>query len=185
MTTGLPLGPARTPLTPEQTADTADTTSTADTAELRAVLGSFATGVTVLTAGRHAPRAMTANSFASVSLDPPLVLVCVARSAAVHETALAEGAFALSVLSAGQRDLARRFADHRRPRGNREFEGVDTVPGRFSGAPLLRGALAWIDCSLTAVHEGGDHSILLGAVADLARGSAADPLLYFGGALRP
>lgn len=151
----------------------------------RATLGQFATGVTVLTAGREAPRGMTANAFASVSLDPPLVLICVARAAAVHETALAEGAFALSVLSAGQVRLARYFADHHRPRGQREFHTVDSFRGRCTGAPLLTGALAWLECSLVAVHDGGDHSILLGSVLGHARGAPGEPLLYFRSSFRP
>jgi flavin reductase (DIM6/NTAB) family NADH-FMN oxidoreductase RutF len=122
---------------------------------------------------------MTANSFASVSLAPPLVLVCVARTAAVHEAILAEGAFAVSVLAAGQQDLARRFADPGRPRGPREFQGVAAFPGPRTGVPLLTGALAWIECSLAAAHDGGDHSVLLGSVLHSAAGSAGEPLLYF------
>jgi flavin reductase (DIM6/NTAB) family NADH-FMN oxidoreductase RutF len=154
---------------------------TGSSGELRSVLGRFATGVTVLTAGRHEPRAMTANSFTSVSLAPPLVLVCVARSAAVHAAVLAEGSFAVSVLAAGQQHLARRFADPGRPRGPREFDGVDTFRGPHTDVPLLAGALAWIECALTAVHDGGDHSILLGSVLGSAPGNPAEPLLYFRG----
>ena len=150
----------------------------------RAALGQFATGVTVLTAGREAPRGMTANAFASVSLDPPLVLVCVSRTAAVHPTVLEEGGFGLSILSAGQAHLARHFADHHRPRGRREFDTVDSFRGRHTGAPLLTGALAWLECSLAAVHDGGDHSILLGSVLGLAHGAPGEPLLYFRSAFR-
>ena len=172
MTAGLPAGaPAPAPAV--------------DREGVRAALGRFATGVTVLTAGREAPRGMTANAFTSVSLDPPLVLVCVARTAAVHGTVLAEGGFALSVLSAGQARLARHFADHHRPRGQREFDGVDSLRGRCTGAPLLTGALAWLECSLAAVYDGGDHSILLGSVLGHASGAPGEPLLYFRSALRP
>lgn len=151
---------------------------------LRTVLGRFATGVAVVTAGREIPQGMTANSFTSVSLDPPLVLVCVARTAALHATVLAEGGFAVSVLAADQAHLARHFADHRRPRQGREFDTVDTFPGHSTGAPLIAGALAWLECSLTAVHDGGDHSILLGRVLGLSLGTADEPLLYFAGAFR-
>ncbi|EFL00101.1 MULTISPECIES: flavin reductase family protein [unclassified Streptomyces] len=150
--------------------------------ELRRVLGSFATGVTLVTTGRENPRGMTANSFASVSLEPALVLICVLRSAALHDTLLAEKAFAVSVLSAEQEPTARRFADRRRPRGAREFEGVDVEPGRHTGAPILVGALAWLECGLTAVHDGGDHSILLGSVLDAGRGGDDPALLFHGGA---
>ncbi|MFJ3338662.1 flavin reductase family protein [Streptomyces sp. NPDC086766] len=148
---------------------------------LRGVLGSFATGITVLTAGRELPRGMTANSFTSVSLDPPLVLVCVLRTAALHDVVLEEKAFAVSVLSAEQEPIARRFADRGRPRGAREFEAVDTRPGRRTGAPILSGALAWLECGLEAVYDGGDHSILLGAVLDADRGPGADSLLFYRG----
>lgn len=154
---------------------------TQDRGELRGVLGRFATGVTVLTAGRTAPRGMTANSFTSVSLDPAVILVCVLRTAAVHETILAEQAFAVSVLSGTQEKAARHFADRHRPRGAQEFEAVETVPGRFTGAPVLVGAQAWLECELTAEYDGGDHSIFLGSVLDIGRGPADDPLLYFAG----
>ncbi|MFH9862954.1 flavin reductase family protein [Streptomyces sp. NPDC017202] len=149
---------------------------------LRGVLGSFATGITVLTAGRELPRGMTANSFTSVSLDPPLVLVCVLRTAALHDLVLDEKAFAVSVLAAGQEPIARRFADRGRPRGAREFEAVDTEPGRRTGAPVLSGALAWLECGLEAVYDGGDHSIMLGTVLDAGRGPDTDALLFYGGA---
>ena len=152
-----------------------------DRGELRGVLGRFATGVTVLSAGRAEPRGMTANSFTSVSLDPALVLVCVLRTAAVHEAILAERAFAVSVLSSGQEKAARHFADRGRPRGTKEFEGLETVPGRCTGAPVLVGAQAWLECELTADYDGGDHSIFLGSVLSIGRTEPDDPLLYFAG----
>ncbi|MEU6405225.1 flavin reductase family protein [Streptomyces sp. NPDC046985] len=152
-----------------------------DCRALRRVLGSFATGVTVLTAGRETPRGMTANSFASVSLDPPLVLVCVLRTAALHHQMLDEKAFAVSVLSADQEPLARRFANRSRPRGPREFEAVDVEPGRYTGAPIVSGALAWLECGLRAVYDGGDHSIMVGAVLDAGGGPGGDALLFYGG----
>ncbi|MFE1795550.1 flavin reductase family protein [Streptomyces sp. NPDC059517] len=158
---------------------------TATREALRAVLGQFATGVTVVSAGRDLPQGMTANSYTSVSLDPPLVLVCVARTAAVHATVLAERHFAVSILRSGQDHLARYFADHRRPRGPSAFDTVGSFTGRVTGAPLLTGALAWLECALTAVYDGGDHSILLGEVRDLARGTPGEPLTYFAGSFRP
>ncbi|WP_328916107.1 MULTISPECIES: flavin reductase family protein [unclassified Streptomyces] len=157
---------------------------TAGRDSLRTVLGRFATGVTVLTAGREAPRGMTANSFTSVSLDPPLVLVCVARTASAHGMILAEGRFAVSILSAEQAHLARHFADHRRAGGRGEFDTVDTFGGRVTGAPLISGALAWLECAVAAVYDGGDHSIVLGSVLDLSCGAADEPLLYFRGGFR-
>lgn len=149
--------------------------------ELRGVLGKFATGITVVTAGSAAPRGMTANSFTSVSLEPPLILVCVLRQAAMHAAILAENAFAVSVLSAGQEQVARYFADHRRPRGDREFDVVGSTPGLHTGAPILTGALAWMECRLAEVYRGGDHSIFLGEVLDLGHGPEDDALLFYGG----
>ena len=155
-----------------------------DRSELRSVLGRFATGVTVVTAGQDEPRGMTANSFTSVSLDPALVLVCVVRTAAIHSVILAEGQFAISVLASHQDQVAKHFADHRRPRGDEEFAVVDWTPGRFTGAPVMVGALAWLECRVTAVHDGGDHSIFLGSVLGAERGPDRDALLYFGGGFR-
>ncbi len=121
---------------------------------LRKLLGRFATGVTVVTAGRAVPCGMTANAFTSVSLDPPLVLVCVDRSAAIYPTVLADGGFGVSMLSAHQEHVARYFADHSRPRGTEEFAAVEWSPGPGTGAPILHGGLAWLDCSLVTSHEG-------------------------------
>jgi flavin reductase (DIM6/NTAB) family NADH-FMN oxidoreductase RutF len=149
--------------------------------DLRKCFGMFATGITVLTAGRDEPRGMTANSFASVSLDPALVLICVVPDAAIHDAILAERTFAISVLSAHQEAVARYFADKKRPRGDREFEAVRCKPGPVTGAPLVSDALAWIECELVAVYDGGDHSIFIGSVLELERGETKDALLFYGG----
>jgi flavin reductase (DIM6/NTAB) family NADH-FMN oxidoreductase RutF len=148
---------------------------------LRSVFGTFATGITVVTANGDAPLGMTANSFASVSLNPPLALVCVQRDAAMHAAILDGELFAVSVLSSGQEELATYFANRGRPRGEEEFDLVDWVPGAHTGAPILTGALAWMECRLTAVYDGGDHSIFLGSVLDLGHGSGNDALLFHGG----
>ena len=152
-----------------------------DQRELRGVLGMFATGITVVTAGDKTPRGMTANSFTSVSMEPPLVLVCVKREAAMHKTIQDCGTFAVSVLSAHQEPIARHFANHARPRGEEEFALVDWVPGERTGAPIVSGTLAWLECRLTAVYTGGDHSIFLGSVLCTGRGGDGDALLFFGG----
>ncbi|MFJ5228479.1 flavin reductase family protein [Kitasatospora sp. NPDC088391] len=149
---------------------------------LRGVLGRFATGVTVLTAGRDTPCGMTANSFTSVSLDPAQVLVCVVKSAAIHAAVLAEGAFAVSVLARDQEWVARHFADRDRPRGAKEFAGIGHTRGRHTGAPVLDHVQAWLECRLGAVHEGGDHTIFVGTVLGAGRSAGTDPLLYHGGA---
>lgn len=147
---------------------------------LREVMSSFATGITVLTAAGDHCHAMTANAFSSVSLNPPMVLCCIARTAQMHEAILRSRHFAVNVLSAGQEQLARYFASRDRPRGMAQFEGIDWSPARRSGAPLLAGALAWLECGLAEVYHGGDHSIFLGTVLDAAR-RPGDALLFFGG----
>lgn len=155
-----------------------------DRRALRGVLGRFATGVTVLTAGGEVPCGMTANSFTSVSLDPAKVLVCVVKSAAVHQRVLDEQGFAVSVLGRDQEWVARHFADHSRARGIREFVAVDHVPGRHTGAPVLSHAVAWLECRLSDVHEGGDHTIFVGSVLAAGSSPTRDPLLFVGGAFR-
>jgi flavin reductase len=149
---------------------------------LRSVLGRFATGVTVVAAGRETPCGMTANAFTSVSLDPPLILVCVDRSAAIYKTVLASGNFTISMLSTSQERVARHFADHSRPRGADEFGEFGWDPGPSTGAPILHGAVAWLECALTTSYEGGDHEIFIGSV--LASGSGAaeeEALVFYGG----
>jgi flavin reductase len=147
---------------------------------LREVMSSFATGITVLTAAGDHCHGMTANAFSSVSLDPPLVLCCIARTAQMHEAILRSRHFGVSVLSAEQEHLARYFASRDRPRGMAQFDDVDWFPGSHSGAPLLTDSLAWLDCELTEVYHGGDHSIFLGTVLDAAR-RPGEALLFFGG----
>ncbi|NLU79174.1 flavin reductase family protein [Micromonospora sp. HNM0581] len=149
--------------------------------ELRAVLGMFATGVTVVTSGRDLPHGMTANAFTSVSLDPAMVLVCVKRKSILHDTVLSQGAFAVSILSSGQEGLARYFASSSRPRDEREFATVPCQPGQHTGAPIVEGSLAWVECKLAAVYDGGDHSIFLGFILGTGRGDGSDALLFHGG----
>ncbi len=124
---------------------------------------------------------MTANAFTSVSLDPPLILVCVNRHSSIHQTVLECGSFAVSMLSARQEHVARYFADHSRPRGSAEFDAVGWAPGPRTGAPVLDGALAWVDCALAASYDGGDHAIFVGSVLASGCGPAHDALLFYGG----
>jgi flavin reductase len=155
-----------------------------DPRQFRGVLGKFATGVTVVTAGPDLPRGMTVNAFTSVSLQPPLILVCVQRSSSMHHAILANGAFAVSVLSAEQEWIARHFANGARPRGEREFAAIDWVTGRHTGIRLIADAIAWMECRLAAVYDGGDHSIFLGSVLAIERGAGSEPLLFFSGGFR-
>lgn len=137
-----------------------------DAQAFRTVMGTFPTGVTVVTVTGVAgdPLGLTVNSFTSVSLEPPLILVCIARSSATHDRLTEAGRFAVNVLAADQEELAVRFAAE--PAAGR-FRGVawNVGPGRV---PLLEGVAAWLSCALEAVHPGGDHSIVVGRVEEAA-----------------
>lgn len=150
-------------------------------ASLREVMSQFASGVTVLTAGGQDGHGMTANAFTSVSLDPPMVLCCVSRSARMHHAILSAQSFAVSILGADQQELAQYFADWRRPRGRAQFDAIDWHRGYRTGAPLLSGSLAWLECELAKVYNGGDHAIFLGEVLSSRRGTDKEPLLFFRG----
>lgn len=150
-------------------------------AGLREVMARFATGVTVVTVGGERMHGMTANAFTSVSLDPPQVLCCVAHTTTMHDAITASGSFAVSILAADQEALARYFADRRRPRGAGQFAAVDWHPGPSTGAPLLAGALAWLECDLVTAHASGDHSIFVGAPLGLSRGCAGPALTFYDG----
>ncbi|MFI1393997.1 flavin reductase family protein [Streptomyces sp. NPDC020681] len=144
----------------------------------------FATGVIVLSVGGDDIHGMTANAFTSVSLDPPTVLCCVAHSAVMHKAVLAQKRFAVSVLGAGQESLARHFADKSRPLGPEQFRRFDWEPGELTQAPLLHGALAWLECELTEFHDSGDHSIFLGNVINASKSPGGAGLLFFDGAFQ-
>ena len=154
--------------------------------EYRDSVGMFTTGITVVTAvSERFGHGMTANAFASVSLDPLLVLVCVVKDALMHKVLDETGRFAVSVLTADQEDLARYFSDSGRPTGMAQFLPVAWHPGPVSGAPLLDGALAYLECDVEAAYDGGDHTVFLGRVRWVERaGADGDPLLYFGGQYR-
>jgi len=149
---------------------------------LREAMVQFATGITVLTAPGEHCHGMTANAFSSVSLEPPLVLCCVSRTARMHAAIISAGSFAVSMLGADQEHLARYFADRRRPNGRAQFDSVNWVPGPRTGAPLLSGSLAWLECELTKAYDGGDHSIFLGRVLSSRRISDRKALVFYYGA---
>lgn len=138
----------------------------ADAGFLRRALGTFATGVTVVTVGGPDPHGMTANSFTAVSLRPPLVLVCINQQAQMHER-MGHGSFGVSVLSSRQEAVARYFADLRRPLGTAQFEEVEYELGPLTGAPLLKGAVAHFECQLAHAIDGGDHTIFVGRLLAL------------------
>ena len=159
--------------------------------EFRHALGHWATGVSVLTCTwQGIPYAMTATSFSSVSLDPPLVLVCIGKQTRFHTPITESGGWAVSVLASDQGVLARRFAAHGRLHET-QFDGVATTPAP-SGVPVLDGCLVWLDCRTVALHDGGDHTIVVGEVAHTGplhrpdstavESSVRDPLTYYRGA---
>lgn len=149
---------------------------------LRETMRQFATGITVLTTGGDSIHGMTANAFSSVSLDPPLVLCCVAHTASMHSAITTARHFAVSILGSDQEHLARYFTNKQRPRGRAEFDSVRWYPGTHTGAPLLADSLAWLECRVVRDYDGGDHTIFVGEVLGADVASDRDPLLFFGGA---
>lgn len=167
------------------TTRTAEDVDITDTRQLRGAFGAFATGVTVVTVGGRAWRGMTANSFTALSLDPPLVLVCVGKEAVMHGSLTGAEDFSVSVLAAGQEDIARHFADPTRPAGLSQFATVGWEPGRATDAPLIAGADAHFECVRQEVHDGGDHTIFIGrVVAARKQAPAADTMVFRGGRFR-
>lgn len=148
--------------------------------EFRRTLATFATGVTVVTATLDdVLHGMTANAFCSVSLDPPLVLVCVAHEAGLHDFLLGAKAFGVTVLAADQEADSAWFASARRPSGHDQFDRVAWWPAPVSGSPILERGIAWLDCRLHEAYAGGDHSIVVGEVVDLGLLREAEPLVYY------
>jgi flavin reductase (DIM6/NTAB) family NADH-FMN oxidoreductase RutF len=151
-----------------------------DPKEFRRAGGKFLTGVTIATARAvdGAPHGLTANSFTTVSLTPPLILVCVDTRARLLEHFLGTGYFAVNVLTEAQQELSSRFA---KPNIDR-FDGVEWYEGR-TGAPLLPGSLATLECKLVQQPAAGDHIILVGEVLHLSMADGS-PLGYFSGCYR-
>ena len=149
-----------------------------DSGQFREVMGRFPTGVAVVSARADGSTVwgLTVNSFTSVSLEPPLILVCIDRGAASHDKLIAAETFAISMLAEDQADIARRFAAE--PVETR-FEDV-AWRNASDGSPVLEGAAAWLECLTSGVMPGGDHSIVLGRV--IASGSSdRGALLFFRG----
>ncbi|MFD5075620.1 flavin reductase family protein [Streptomyces sp. NPDC058371] len=182
-------GPVEALPRPELRAVGDDERAPLDQGEFRRVMGSFATGVTVITAPAAAPGAedtdapgtpagFACQSFSSLSLDPPLIAFMVGRTSTTWPRIARAGVFCVNVLGAHQGELCRGFAVS----GSDKFAGVVYDAAPASGSPRLAGALAWIDCTIHAVHTGGDHLIVVGRVDAL--GTSADdaaPLLFHRG----
>ncbi|WP_233510199.1 flavin reductase family protein [Actinomadura craniellae] len=156
-----------------------------DPLEFRRVAGRFATGVVVVTTTLDGvDHAMTVNAFTSVSLDPLLVLFCVERTARFHDVVLATGQWAVSVLGEEDREASDWFATRGRPLEG-QLDGRPVARGEKTGLPLFAGAVAALECRSWAVHDGGDHSIVVGEVLSLGvPDPAARPLLYYEGRYR-
>lgn len=144
----------------------------------RRVMGSFASGVTVVTVmGKDGtPTGFTASAITSLSIDPRMLLVCVSEHSSTLAAVKDAGSFNVNILSAQQQEVAQQFATRRDDR----FGGVRWHPGRVTGAPVLDGSLAYAECILKDTCQGGDHVILMG---EILAGDAheAEPLLYFRG----
>ncbi len=148
-------------------------------ADFRRAVGRFATGVTVVsTCPRGVDHAMTANAFTSVSLDPPLVLVCVETQARFHDAVLESGRWAVSILSAQGRPAASWLATRGRPVVG-QLDGVPHRRGEYSGAALVDAAVAWLECRTQAVHPAGDHSIVVGEVVRAELGGPGERVLVY------
>lgn len=177
-------GSAGTGLHPgeESSLDPADPDAVAAARHFRDVIGRFASGITVVTAlSNGEPVGLTCQSFSSVSLDPPLVLFVPARTSRAWPAIQRSGRFCVNVLAADQIEVSNQMAS----RGADKFAGVAWRPAPVTGSPLLEGTAAFVDCSIEAVHEAGDHFIVVGRVLALEAGADdVDPLLYFRGAYR-
>jgi len=159
-----------------------DPESAARARRFRDVLGLFASGVTVVTSMADGePVGMTCQSFSSVSLSPPLVLFCPARTSRAWPLIQRAGSFCVNLLADGQHELS----DVMATKGIDKFADIGWEPTPRTGSPLLKGVLGFVDCTIHAVHEAGDHYVVLGRVQELeSYDEVTDPLLYYEGRYR-
>ncbi len=152
-----------------------------DGRRFRETIGHFATGVCVVTAvGPDGPAGLTTNAMSSLSLDPPLVLVCFDNESRTLPVVREAGRFAVNVLAAGQEELAATFASKDLLPAEKFAAVTHSVD---HGVPVLDCALAWLACDLQALHPGGDHTIGVGAVTAMGEGEG-EPLVFYGGTYR-
>ena len=147
--------------------------------DFRDTVGCFATGITIITTieADGTPIGLTANSFTSLSLDPPMVLFCLDHNVASFDAFEAGGHFAVNILSSAQQDLSSRFAKS----GPDKWDGV-TFDTWDTGSPILPGCLASMECTVSSISEGGDHVIVIGEVIRMERAPEdVTPLLYYRG----
>ncbi len=148
-----------------------------DSKEIRNVMGHFATGVTVITTKDKAgvPAGLTANAFTSLSLNPPLVVICVDKTVQCYACFEESKAFVVNILNEDQEELSRRFAT----KGIEKFEGISWHLGEL-GVPILDGTMGTIECRVADSFEGGDHTVYLGEIVN-ATAQGERPLLFFKG----
>lgn len=145
-----------------------------DDAQFKLAMSHFASGVTVVTTEQEGtPYGMTVAAFSSLSLHPPLVLVCIEKSVRSHEAIASAGKFGVSILSGTQADVSNRFAS----RGEDKFSGIATHRGT-TGVPLIDGAITSLECTLREQFPGGDHSIFVGEVVAIETAEGV-PLVYY------
>jgi len=149
-----------------------------DSRAFRQALGSFPTGVAVITAvsPKLHPVGITVNSFTSVSLEPPMVLWCLDRGSDRYDVFTNSSGFTISVLGTAHEEVSSRLAKQ----GSHSLDGIELVETEL-GPPALADSLAFFECAREAAYEGGDHAILLGRVLRFARREAGTPLVYFRG----
>jgi len=145
------------------------------------VLGHFATGVAVVTAVDGVPVGLTVQALCALSLDPPMILVCPGRASTTWPHVAASGKLCINLLAADQTDLARKFSQA----GTDKYSGVQWHPSECLGLPVIDGTLAWIDCEVDQVLDGGDHWIAICRVLALEAQVGSEPLIFcqgrFGG----
>ncbi|MGB8060870.1 MAG: flavin reductase family protein [Candidatus Sulfotelmatobacter sp.] len=155
-----------------------------NTTDFRKAMGGFATGVTIITMDLDGEvHGMTANAFASVSLDPMLVLVCVDHSTRTHAHLHAKKRFGVNVLCENQRAISEYYARPERTHQNAEAEAGARFERTVHGTPMLHGSLAYLECRLHSAQEAGDHTIFIAEVEDVVV-REGDPLLFFRGQYR-
>jgi flavin reductase (DIM6/NTAB) family NADH-FMN oxidoreductase RutF len=147
---------------------------------MRAVLGAFTTGVVVVTAVSERPLGFTCQSFASLSLEPPLISFSPARTSTTWPQIRTLRRFCINVLAHDQTELSERFARS----GGDKFAGLDWTPSPL-GSPVLADVSAWIDCELVGEHDGGDHTIVIGSVRALHADPQRHPLIFYRGRYAP
>lgn len=149
-----------------------------DERTFRNIVGNFATGVTIITTKRNdkKPIGFTANSFTSLSLNPKLVLFCLDKNSSSYETFMNSNAFAVSILTKEQKDLSKQFATH----GIDRFKGVNYFED-ITGSPIISGSLAYLDCKVNNLVDGGDHTIIIGEVLSGQEDLTKEPLIFYHG----